>query len=138
ERAVATAVIAEIRRDGDAAVLRSVRRFDRAEARAGDLVADRTSLRRIGRTASRELRSAIDLAYARIRAFHETQRPRAATRHDAAATVRLEATPLRRVGALVPRGASSYPSTALMTGVPARVAGVRELVAASPMSRDGL
>ena len=45
--------------------------------------------------------------------------------------------PLDRVGALVPRGLSAYPSTALMTGVPAQVARVRELVAASPMPRDG-
>jgi len=42
-----------------------------------------------------------------------------------------------RAGALVPRGTTSYPSTALMTGVPARVAGVRELVAASPLARAG-
>src|SRR3989442_1678368 len=43
----------------------------------------------------------------------------------------------RRVGALIPRGVSAYPSTALMTGVPAQIAGVREIVAASPMPRDG-
>src|SRR5687768_3513569 len=45
--------------------------------------------------------------------------------------------PLGRVGALVPRGRVSYPSTALMTGVPARVAGVGLLVVASPMPGDG-
>ena len=45
--------------------------------------------------------------------------------------------PLERVGALVPRGRTSYPSTALMTGVPSQIAGVRELVVASPMPPDG-
>jgi histidinol dehydrogenase len=51
--------------------------------------------------------------------------------------VRLVPTPLERVGALVPRGKSSYPSTVLMTGVPSQVAGVRDLVVASPMPPDG-
>ena len=45
--------------------------------------------------------------------------------------------PLRRVGACVPRGTRGYPSTALMVGIPARIAGVRELVLASPMPKDG-
>jgi histidinol dehydrogenase len=83
------------------------------------------------------MRAALDLAHRRIRGFHEQQRPRAAELRDARGRARLTPAPLRRVGALVPRGATAYPSTALMTGVPARVAGVAELVAASPMTADG-
>ena len=135
ERRVAASVIADVRRRGDAAVLESVRRFDDAGARTADLVADRSTLRRVARTAPRELRAALDLAHARIRDFHELQRPRAIASRDTTARARLVPTPLRRVGALVPRGTSSYPSTALMTGVPARVARVSELVAASPMAK---
>jgi histidinol dehydrogenase len=137
ERAAAERVIADVRRGGDAAVLRSVRRFDRRSARAADLIADRKDLRRIGRGAPREVRSALDLAYARIRAFHEGQRPRATRERDASGVIRLTPAPLGRVGALVPRGAMAYPSTALMTGIPAQVAGVGELIAASPMPADG-
>lgn len=135
ERAAAAAVIADVRRHGDLAVLRTVRRFDDPRAHTADLLADRPILRRVGRTAPRELRAALDLAHTRIRAFHERQRPTAVEASDAAATLRLLPTPLRRVGALIPRGTSAYPSTALMTGVPARLAGVRELVAASPMTK---
>jgi histidinol dehydrogenase len=51
--------------------------------------------------------------------------------------VRLVPSSLDRVGALVPRGIAAYPSTALMTGVPSQIAGVRELVVASPMPSDG-
>ncbi len=137
ERAVAERVIAEVRRGGDAAVLRSVRRFDRKTARAGDLLADRATLRRIGRRAPRDVRAGLDLAYTRIRAFHDGQRPRATSERDGSGVIRLTPAPLGRVGALVPRGATAYPSTALMTGIPAQVAGVGELVAASPMSADG-
>ncbi len=137
ERAVAARLVADVRRDGDTAVLRVVREFDRPSARAADLVVERAALRRIGRTAPREVRAALDLSYARIRAFHEKQRPRSAERRDHRGVMRLTPAPLTRVGALVPRGATAYPSTALMTGVPARVAGVRELVVASPMTADG-
>ena len=133
ERRAAERVVADVRRRGDVAVLRVVREFDAPDARTADLVADGATLRRAARGVSRDVRAALDLAHARVRAFHETQRPRPMGRRDAATVVRLVPTPLRRVGALVPRGATAYPSTALMTGVPARVAGVRELVVASPM-----
>jgi histidinol dehydrogenase len=137
EREAAAAVIAAVRRDGDRGVLRSVQRFDRRSARVADLVADRATLRRIGRSAPREVRDALDLAHRRIQTFHLAQRPQEMRMRDARGTLALTPAPLRRVGALVPRGATAYPSTALMTGIPARVAGVAELVAASPMPADG-
>jgi histidinol dehydrogenase len=137
EREAAARIVLAIRRDGDAAVLRAVRRFDRPAAAANDLLVDHKQLRRAGLRCPREVRAALDIAYARIRLFHERQRPRAMRRADATGEVRLVPMPLDRVGALVPRGVTAYPSTALMTGVPAQVAGVRELVAASPMPRDG-
>ena len=137
ERAAAARVIASVRRDGDRGVLAVVRAFDRRGARVGDLVADRAMLRRAARGATRDVRSALDLAYRRIFAFHEGQRPRATHERDGSGVVRITPTPLHRIGALVPRGVTGYPSTALMTGIPAQVAGVPELVAASPMGRDG-
>ena len=137
ERDAAARVVAAVRRDGDAAVLRVVWRFDRPRARRLDLIADAADLRRTARGCARDVRAALDLAYSRIAAFHERQLPREVQRHDASGDVRLVPAPLDRVGTLVPRGVSAYPSTALMTGVPAQVAGVREIVAASPMPRDG-
>jgi histidinol dehydrogenase len=137
ERDAAAEIVRAVRRGGDSAVLRAVRRFDNARARAEDLIVDAAALRRAARACPDEIRRALDLAYARIRAFHERQRPREAARRDSVAELRLVPTPLERVGALVPRGTSSYPSTVLMTGVPSQVAGVRELVVASPMPRHG-
>jgi histidinol dehydrogenase len=137
ERESARRTVTAVRRGGDAAVLRSVRRFDQPQATARDLVVDAAGLRRAAGRCSREMRIALDLAYARVRAFHERQRPREIRRRDATSDVRLVPLPLDRVGALVPRGGSAYPSTALMTGVPAQVAGVGDLVAASPPPRDG-
>ena len=80
-----------------------------------------------------DLRSALDRAIAAIRAFHSTQLPRSST---VATGPGVEITrrwaPLRRVGAYIPGGTAPLPSTALMTIVPAVVAGVDEVVAVSP------
>lgn len=137
ERDVASRVIAAVRNRGDAAVLANVRRFDRQAATRDDLVVERRAIRLAAGRCAPDLARALDHAYARIGAFHARQRPKPVRRSDRNGTVELVPTPLDRVGALVPRGARSYPSTALMTGVPARVAGVRELVVASPLPPDG-
>jgi histidinol dehydrogenase len=137
ERAAAAAIVRAVRRDGDAGVLRIVRKFDRAGARPRDLVLDARAIRRSARACPRDTRRALDLAYARIREFHERQRPRESGRRDRRSDVRLVPSPLDRIGALVPRGIAAYPSTALMTGVPSQIAGVRDLIVASPMPGDG-
>lgn len=137
ERELAAATIARVRRRGDAAVLADVRRFDRRDAQMTDLLVERRAIRAVARRCPSDLAHALEQADARIRAFHITQVPKTVGRSDARGTVELVPTPLDRVGALVPRGARSYPSTALMTGVPARVAGARELVVASPLGPDG-
>jgi histidinol dehydrogenase len=136
ERDAAAAVIRAVRRSGDAAVLRTVQRFDSSGARPGDLIVEAPALRRAARACPDDVRRALDLAYARIRAFHERQRPREATRRDSTGELRLVPTPLEVAGALVPRGNVSYPSTVLMTGVPSQVAGVRAFAVASPMPPD--
>ena len=137
ESAAASAIVRAVRRGGDAAVLRTVRRFDRRAATARDLVVEAKAIHRAARACDADTRRALDLAHARIHAFHERQRPREARRRDGHGDVRLVPLPLDRVGALVPRGVAAYPSTALMTGVPSQIAGVREFVVASPMPRDG-
>jgi len=137
ERDAAAAIVGAVRRGGDVAVLRTVRRFDRREASARDLVVKRAAIRRAARACDAETRRALDVAHARILRFHEGQRPRTIRGRDAVGEISLSPAPLGRIGALVPRGLVSYPSTALMTGVPARVAGVGALVVASPMPRDG-
>jgi histidinol dehydrogenase len=84
-----------------------------------------------------DLRSALDRAIAAIRAFHSTQLPKALT---VATGPGVEITrrwaPLRRVGAYIPGGTTPLPSTALMTIVPAALAGVEEVVAVSPAPAD--
>ncbi len=129
--------IAAVRRRGDAAVLAEVKRFDFAGARARDLWAGRRELRAAARACPPDMKRALDRAYSDILAAHRAQKPRAVAHAGRAFRVDLVPEPLARVGGCVPRGTVGYPSTALMIGAPAAVAGVGELVIASPMPRDG-
>jgi histidinol dehydrogenase len=129
--------IDDVRRRGDAAVLANVRRFDRAGARATDLLVDARALRSAARRCPAELRSALDCSYDAILAFHEKQRPKQLAHRGTTFREVLVPRALARVGGCVPRGTVAYPSTALMIGVPARVAGVDDLVLVSPMPSDG-
>jgi len=130
-------IIGSVRRSGDAAVLRNVRRFDRKGATAADLWVDASALRRAARRCPPELRSGLDASYGAILAFHRTQRPKTIRHRGSAFSEAFVPQALARVGGCVPRGTVGYPSTALMVGVPARVAGVEDLVLASPMPADG-
>lgn len=130
-------VVADVRRRGDAAVLAHVRRFDRAAAAASDLWVDAHALRQASRGCPPGLRSALDRSHDAILAFHQKQRPKPIAHRGTAFRETLVPRPVARVGGCVPRGAVAYPSTALMIGVPAGVAGVDDLVLASPMGPDG-
>ncbi|MDH4119010.1 MAG: histidinol dehydrogenase, partial [Acidimicrobiia bacterium] len=82
--------------------------------------------------------SALEAAAGNVEAFHRAQLPRdlSVETVEGVQIVR-KWTPLRRVGAYVPGGKAAYPSTVIMTAVPARVAGVEEVVVASPAADDG-
>src|SRR5881397_2978379 len=84
------------------------------------------------------VRRDLALAARRIRAFHARQRERSWSFRDASgARLGQRIEPLERVGVYVPGGRAAYPSTVLMTVIPARVAGVGEVIAVSPVGKDG-
>jgi histidinol dehydrogenase len=131
---VVRSIIAAVRRRGDAAVLAYARRFDRVNARSiaslevssGDM---RSSLKKISNKDLNALRAAAS----RIRRFHERQRARSWQYREADGTLLGQrVTPLERVGLYVPGGKAAYPSTVLMNAIPAKVAGVAEVVMVSP------
>src|SRR3954466_16204446 len=126
-------ILADVRARGDAALLEYARRFDRASARAVrelDVTARlRTALDALG-SAERE---ALRAAHERIRAFHERQVQRSWDFREADGTrLGQRVRPLERVGLYVPGGKAAYPSSVLMNAVPAKVAGVHEIVMVSP------
>ena len=127
------AIVADVRARGDTAVLEYARRFDGAKAASiGDLECTRELQGALERIAEAE-RDALREAGARIRAFHERQLQQSWDYREADGTrlgQRISA--LARVGLYVPGGKAAYPSSVLMNALPAKVAGVRELVMVSP------
>ena len=115
-------VIAAVERGGDRALVAFTRRFDGVRLAPGDLRVPAAALaaayEALPATARRDLR----LAARRIRAFHVRQRERSWGFRDASgARLGLRVSPLERVGVYVPGGRAAYPSTVLMTVIPARV-----------------
>ncbi len=127
-------VIARVRSDGDAAVLDYTRRFDRLSipAMAETVLTPADFAAAWDRIGEAE-REALTTAAERIRAYHEHQQTESWTYTDSMGNrLGQKITPLDRVGVYVPGGQAAYPSTVLMTAIPARVAGVGEVIMTVP------
>ena len=133
ERAVAE-ILADVRSRGDAAVLEYTRRFDRQEAGSvAELELSRAVLAAAFAGLPQVQRDALEQAAARIRDFHQRQRAESWEYLEADGTrLGQKVTPLDRVGLYVPGGRAAYPSSVLMNALPAKVAGVGELIMVVP------
>ena len=128
-----TAIIARVRDEGDAALADYTQRFDRHDLDATGWQIPREDWRAAYEALAPTLRAALDLAAARIRAYHEKQKPQGSDTTDAAG-VRLGArwNAVQAAGVYVPGGRAAYPSSVLMNAIPAKVAGVDRLVMVTP------
>lgn len=137
EQAVAE-VIREVRRGGDRAILRYTEMFDGVRLKPSAIEVSAEELDKAYASVPRKALRALRLAARRIRRFHERQREKSWSYRDAEGlTLGQQITPLGRVGVYVPGGKAAYPSTVLMAAIPARVAGVKEVVVTSPIRQDG-
>ncbi len=127
-------ILGAVRTGGDAAVQRYNERFGR---RAPVLVVrDYDGAAALARLPS-EASSALKLAATRIRAFHEHQRDDGFRYHEEGITLGTRVLPVARAGVYAPGGKARYPSSVLMAAIPANVAGVGEVLLATPLAGDG-
>lgn len=119
---------------GDAAVIEYTRRFDQLDVHAmADLELPRHELKSALDSLSVEQREALRIAADRVRLYHERQKVDSWSYTEADGTrLGQKVTPLDRVGLYVPGGRASYPSSVLMNAIPAKVAGVAELIMVVP------
>ena len=131
-------IVDAVRRRGDRAVIELTRRFDGVALTPATLRVGAQEIAAAERSVSAPALRALRLAARRIAAFHRRQRSKSWSYRDPVG-LRLgqQVTPLRRVGIYVPGGHASYPSSVLMNAIPARVAGVREVIMVSPAGRNG-
>jgi histidinol dehydrogenase len=132
--AVVTDILNAVRSEGDHALLRFTERFD---GKVADSVAQLevapARMQQALATISADQRQALEAAARRIRIYHEHQRQDSWQYEESDGTVLGQIIrPLERVGIYVPGGKAAYPSTVLMAAIPAKVAGVEELVMVTP------
>lgn len=126
-------IVAAVRAEGDAALIRYTERFDRVSLTADRLALSEAEIAEALSAVPADLAAAIDLAANRIEAFHRAQMPSdLATRDAAGMQLGLRWRPLDSVGIYVPGGKASYPSSVLMNAIPARVAGVARIAMCVP------
>lgn len=137
--AAVDAIVAGVRARGDRALLEYTERFDGFRAgSAGALAIAAAEFEEAERSLEPAARAALGYAAERIERYHSAAMPKSWRMTDEHGSILgQDVRPLDRVGIYVPGGRAAYPSTVLMTAVPARVAGVREIVLVTPPGRDG-
>lgn len=131
-------ILARVKEEGDAAVLDLTKQFDRLNvASVVELEISRQELERAYQGLSLEQKNALDTAAQRVRKYHERQKVEAGCHsweYEETDGTRLgqKVTPLDRVGIYVPGGKAAYPSSVLMNAIPAKVAGVSEVIMVVP------
>ncbi|MBT8526561.1 histidinol dehydrogenase [Polynucleobacter paneuropaeus] len=131
-------ILKQVQSEGDIAILNFTKQFDRLDVNSvAELEISKKDLEQAYLQLSPEQKSALDIAAKRVRAYHEQQRKEAGchsweyTEKDGT-RLGQKVTPLDRVGIYVPGGKAAYPSSVLMNAIPAKVAGVQEVIMVVP------
>lgn len=130
-------IVRRVRQEGDEALFDYTRRFDHAELTASTVRVTRAEIDAAYEAASPQWLDAMAEAVRRITAFHEKQKQHTWMDFQPGIALGQKITPLKRVGVYVPGGTAAYPSSVLMNVLPAKVAGVKEIIMVTPPGRDG-
>jgi histidinol dehydrogenase len=132
-------IIAAVRAEGDGALARFAVKFDKAPVKASEIAATDADFAAAEKSLDPRVREAMEFAAYSIRKFHEDQMPEDMWLHEirpgAFAGDRSSAIP--SVACYVPRGKGAFPSVALMTSIPAKIAGVKEVIIVTPPGPNG-
>ena len=127
-------IIAQVRQGGDEVVLKLTQQFDNHPAKTfAQLEISQEKLKQAFDGLNPTIKQALELAAQRVTSFHERQRQESWTYQDSLGnTLGQQVTPLDKVGIYVPGGLASYPSSVLMNALPAKVAGVGQIIMVVP------
>ena len=133
-------IIAQVRQGGDEVVLKLTQQFDNHPAKTfAELEISQEKLKQAFDGLNPTIKQALELAAQRVTSFHERQRQESWTYQDALGnTLGQQVTPLDKVGIYVPGGLASYPSSVLMNALPAKVAGVGQIIMVVPAPHGAL
>ena len=133
---IVTGIIADVRKNGDAALIAYAKKFDKAELTS--LEVTDAEIEEAFQSVEPEFVEILREAAANIRAFHEKQvRQGFAIQQENGVVIGQKITPIEKAGLYVPGGTAAYPSTVLMDSIPAKIAGCKEICIATPPSANG-
>ena len=138
QQSVATSVsqiIAQVIAHGDQAVLEYSRKFDDFALQLEQLEVPSTRLEQAYHSIDPQQRNALQYAAERVRDYHQHQLQESWSYNQDGATLGQKITPIERAGLYVPGGKAAYPSSVIMNAIPAKVAGVKELIMVTPTPR---
>ncbi|TCV08478.1 histidinol dehydrogenase [Sphingobacterium alimentarium] len=129
-------IIEEVRQQGDSALVQYAAKFDQVQL--DQLYLEKDEIEELAMTISREQQRALEIAFQNIHKFHsvQTKRERVVETMPGVKCWR-EIRPIEKVGLYIPGGSAVLPSTLLMLGVPARIAGCKQIVVCSPPQKNG-
>jgi histidinol dehydrogenase len=126
-------ILGDLRKDGDSALFRLTRKYDGWLPSSRSIRVTSIEIQKALKALSREGREVLEFAARRIEGFHSLQLQKSWSFAEEDGTILGQIVrPMKRVGIYVPGGKAAYPSTVLMNAIPARVAGVREIIMACP------
>lgn len=132
-------IISNVRENGDAAVFEYTKKFDKFDLTAQNIKVTKAEIEEAYTKLSKELVEVIKQSCANVRAFHEKQlRNSWFDYKDDGTILGMKITPISKVGVYVPGGKAAYPSSVLMNVVPAKVAGVDEVIMTTPCNAEGV
>jgi histidinol dehydrogenase len=135
-RAIVEEIIAEVKEKGDKALVAYASKFDQVELEK--LYLDKEELTTVAASVSDKQKAALEVAYNNIYKFHQAQlKTEDKIETMPGVTCWRELRPIEKVGLYIPGGSAVLPSTFLMLGIPARIAGCHEIVVCSPPQKDG-
>lgn len=131
-------IVAEVRRDGDAAVVKYTKLLDGADFKPENFLVTEDEFAEAFAAADPAVVESLKKAIANVRSYHMEQKPKSwMTYREHGSILGQAVIPMDRVGIYVPGGTAAYPSSVIMNAVPAAVAGVAEIIMVVPPSRDG-
>ena len=138
QEATVRSIIEDIKARGDEAVFEYTKKFDRAEITGSNFQVTEEEIRAAYKEVPPELLDVVRKALVNIRSFHEKQKQNSwITTTEKGTILGQKITPMQRVGVYVPGGKAAYPSSVLMNIVPAKVAGVEEVIMTTPCNAEG-
>lgn len=130
-------IIDDVKKNKDKAVVKYTKYFDNVLIKPSQLKVTKEEIKDAIKQADKEFISALKLAVKNIRKFHKNQKPINWINSSSGITNGLRCLPIESVGIYVPGGRAAYPSSVVMNAVPAQIAGVKNIIMASPPQKDG-